>query len=123
MANIDDLVTVQKNGVIAVNALTAALENFRAIYQSFVGTQTFLGANEDALVYVGPGRLVNVVVTAAAAGGTIHDVDSVADANAGNVIFPIPSTIGITQVNIPFVNGLVIKPAATSMVNLTYSEA
>jgi hypothetical protein len=123
MANIDDVVTVQKNGVIALNALTAALENFRAIYQSFVGTQTFLGANEDALVYVGPGRLVNVVVTAAAAGGTIHDVDNVADANAGNVIFPIPSTIGITQVNIPFVNGLVIKPAATSMVNLTYSEA
>lgn len=123
MANIDDLVTVQKNGVIAINALTAALENFRAIYESFVGTDTFLGANEDALIYVGSGRLVNATVTAAAAGGTIHDASTVADANADNVIFPIPSTIGISQVNVPFSNGLVIKPAATSMVSVTYSGA
>lgn len=122
MANIDDLVTVQKNGVVAINALTQALEQFRAIYTSAVGTTTFLGATEDSLVHSGPGRLVNVIVSVAAAGGTIHDASSVSSANASNVIFPIPSTAGFTMVNVPFTDGLVIKPAATSAVGVTYSE-
>jgi hypothetical protein len=122
MANIDDLVTVQKNGVVAVNALTQALEQFRAIYASAVGTATFLGATENSLVYSGSGRLVNVIVSAAAAGGTIHDAASVSAANTTNIIFPIPNTVGLNIVNVPFFDGLVIKPAASSTVGLTYSE-
>ncbi len=122
MANIDDVVTTMKNGVVAINALTAALEQFRVIYSSAVGNNTFLGASEDSLVYAGSGRLVNVIVSVAAAGGTIHDAGSVSAANASNVIFPIPSTTGLTVVNVPFIDGLVIKPAATSTVSVSYSE-
>lgn len=123
MANIDDLVTVQKNGVVAVNDLTAALNAFREIYQNFVGTNTYLGVTDNSLISTGSGRLVNVLVTAAAAGGTIHDAATVAGANTTNIIYPIPNQVGIVQVNVPFFNGLVVKPAATSNVGLTYSES
>lgn len=123
MANLDDVLTVQKNGVIAVNALTAALEDFKAMYESFIGTQRYLGVTESSLVYVGAGRLVNAIVSAAAAGGTIHDAATVAAATTSNVIYPVPNSVGIAQVNVPFVNGLVIKPAAGSTVGVTYSES
>lgn len=122
MANLDDLVTTTKNGVVAINALTQTLEQFRLIYASAVGNATFLGATENSLVYSGSGRLVNVIVSAAAAGGTIHDAASVSAANTANVIFPIPNSVGLSVVNVPFSNGLVIKPASSSTVGLTYSE-
>jgi len=80
VANLDDVVTVQKNGVVALNALTEVLAQFRAIYTSAVGTNSYLGVTENALVYTGAGRLVNVIVSAAAAGGTIHDSATVSGA-------------------------------------------
>lgn len=121
MANIDDLVTVQKNGVVAVNALTAALDAFRVIYTYYVGNMTSVGITDSSLVATGPGRLVNLFVSVAAAGGTVHDASTVAGATASNVIFPIPNATGITQINVPFFNGLVVKPAAASTVGVTYS--
>lgn len=123
MANIDDLVTVQKNGVVAVNALTEVLSQFRAIYASAVGSNSYLGVTDNSLIYSGSGRLVNVIVVAAAAGGTIHDSATVTGANTSNVIFPIPNTVGLTVVNVPFFDGIVIKPAAGSTISVTYSEA
>lgn len=123
MSNITDLVTVAKNGVVAINDLTAALNSFRDIYASSVGDKTYLGISDSSLISTTSGRLVNVSVSVAAAGGTVHDAASVATADASNVIFPIPNQIGITQVNVPFFNGLVVKPASSSTVSLTYSES
>lgn len=122
MSNITDLVTVAKNGVVAINDLTASLNAFRAIYTSAVGTKTYLGISDSSLISTTAGRLVNVSVSAAATGGTVHDAASVATADATNIIFPIPDQVGITQVNVPFFSGLVVKPAASSTVSLTYSE-
>lgn len=122
MANIDDLVTVQKNGVVAVNALTAALDAFKVIYEAFVGTSTYLGASNDSLITQDAGRLVNLTVTVTGAtAGTIHDASSVANATAENVIAVIPVTVGITQINVPFSNGLVLKPGAGQTISITYS--
>jgi hypothetical protein len=123
MANLDDLLTTQKNGVIAINALTEVLANFMSMYENFIGTEAYLGVTESSLVYVGSGRLVNVIVSAAAAGGTVHDAATVATATTANVIFPIPNAVGVVQANVPFLNGLVIRPAAASNVGATYSEA
>lgn len=123
MANLDDIVTVLKNGVVAMNDLTAALNAFRQAYSNFVGNNTYLGITDNSLIYDGPGRLVNVVVSSAAAGGTIHDAASVSTATTSNIIFAIPNAVGTSQVNIPFFNGLVVKPASTSVVGLAYSES
>lgn len=122
MANIDDLVTVQKNGVVGINALTAALEAFMAVYQSYVGTDTYLGATNESLVKEGAGRLVNMVISVAGSTvGTIHDASSVANATANNVISVIPNTVGSGIINVPFTDGLVIKPGAGQTLSITYS--
>lgn len=122
MANIDDLVTVQKNGVVGINALTAALEAFRAVYESFVGTSTYLGATNDSLITQEAGRLVNLTVSVTGAtAGTVHDASTVSAATAANVIAVIPATVGITQINVPFTNGLVLKPGSGQTISITYS--
>lgn len=122
MANLDDVVTVQKNGVVAINALTDALAAFKAIYESFVGTDTFLGISESSLLSQGSGRLVNIVVAVAgSAAGTAHDAASVLDAATDNVIMVIPATVGIYQVNVPFSSGLVIQPGTGQTISVTYS--
>lgn len=106
-----------------MNDLTAALNAFRQAYSGFVGNNTYLGITDDSLVYTGAGRLVNVMVTAGTAGGTIHDAATVAEATAENVIFNLPTTTGLTQVNVPFFDGLVVNPGTSVTVSLTYSES
>jgi hypothetical protein len=122
MANLDDVVTVQKNGVVAVNALVQSLTNFREIYSNVMGGNSAIGISSDSLIMTGAGRLVTVSVITAAAGGTIHDIDTVADATTANAIYTIPNSTGATLVNFPFFDGIVIKPAAGSIVSISYSE-
>jgi hypothetical protein len=122
MANLDDVVTVQKNGVVAVNALVQSLTNFREIYSNVMGGNSAIGISSDSLIMTGAGRLVTVSVITAAAGGTIHDIDAVASATTANAIYTIPNNTGATVVNFPFFDGIVIKPAAGSIVSISYSE-
>ena len=122
MANLDDIVTVLKNGVVAMNDLTASLNAFRQSYSSFVGSKTYLGITDDSLVYTGAGRLVSVLVTGTN-GGTIHDAATVATATAANVIYNLPTTANLYQVNVPFFEGLVVNPGSSVTVSLTYSES
>jgi hypothetical protein len=121
MASLDDVVTVTKNGVVAINALTAALAAFATAYNSFIGDKTFLGATSDNLVATSSGRLVNLIVSVAGSAGTVHDASTVAGATAANVIAVIPATAGVHQINVPFTNGLVIKPGASQTVGVTYA--
>lgn len=122
MANLDDIVTVQKNGVIAVNALVQSLDAFKTIYESFVGNNSVIGLSSDTLVLTGAGRIVSVSVITAAAGGKIYDTNTVSLAADANAIFSIPNASGVTAVNFPFFNGLVIKPGAGSVVSVSYSQ-
>ena len=122
MANLDDLVTVQKNGVVAVNALVQALDFFRTIYESFVGNTSSVGLSGDTLISTNAGRLVTVSVITGVAGGKIYDSSTVLGATDANAIYTIPSAVGATTVNFPFFNGLVIKPASGSVVSISYSE-
>lgn len=123
MANLDDLVTVQKNGVIGINLLTEALAQFRTIYAGFVGSNSFLGITSDTLIMRGPGRLVNVVVNIGSGAGTVHDAASVSAATTDNILFPIPTSTGITTVNMPFTNGLVVLVGTSTNVSVSYSES
>lgn len=122
MANIDDLVTVQKNGVVAINELTQAINSFRDIYSKYVGTNTYLGITDSSLIVTGAGRLVNVSITSGTAGVSIYDSTTVAGAVTSNAIYVNPTSVGITQVNIPFFSGLVVVPGASTTVCITYSE-
>lgn len=121
MANLDDVVTVQKNGVVAVNTLVQALEAFNNIYSNVVGESSFAGISTDTLVLAGAGRVVTVCVIVAAAGGTVHDVDTVGSADNSNAIYGIPNTIGAYTISFPVSTGIVVKPGAGSRVSVSYS--
>lgn len=122
MASIDDLVTVQKNGVVAVNTLVQALIDFRTVYENNAGTSVVTNVASNAKIFDGSGRLVSISVIAAAAGGTIHDADTVANASTDNAIYAIPNNVGIVFLGIPITTGLIIKPASGSVVTAIYSE-
>ena len=122
MANLDDLCTIQKNGVVAVNALVQALDAFKTIYESFVGNTSSVGLSGDTLISTSAGRLVTVSVITAVAGGKIYDSATVVNATDVKAIYTIPNAVGATTVNFPFFSGLVIKPASGSVVSISYSE-
>lgn len=123
MAGLDDLATIQKNGVVAVNSLVQSLIDFKTVYERVAGLSSRVGISENAIIFTGSGRVGTVSVTTAAAGGTIHDAESVTEADGTNIIYAIPNAVGIEVVNFPIVNGLVVKPAAGSVLSISYSEA
>lgn len=123
MAGLDDLATIQKNGVIAVNSLVQGISDFKSAYEKIAGLSSRIGISENSSIFTGGGRIGSVSVTTAAAGGTIHDSESVAEADGTNIIYAIPNAVGIQVVNFPIINGLVVKPASGSVVSISYSEA
>lgn len=126
-ASLDDILTTQKNGVQAVNALVQALNDFKDLYRSFVGTDTTntLTTNSGALIKVGSGRVVNFSVSGSPSSvGFLYDAASVADAidNAPrDIICEIPDQNGIYQANLFFHDGLVLVCGSGMQVNITYS--
>lgn len=121
MANLDDVVTVQKNGVVAINTLVQALDTFNNLYSNVVGEASFAGISTDTLVHSGAGRVVTICVIVAASGGTVHDIDTVGSAANSNAIYGIPNAIGAYTISFPVTTGIVVKPAAGSRVSVSYS--
>jgi hypothetical protein len=126
-ASLDDILTTQKNGVQAVNALVQALIEFKDLYRSFVGTDTTntLTTTSGALIKTGSGRVVNFSVSGTPTTvGYLYDAASVSDAltNAPrDIICEIPATKGIYQANLFFHDGLVVVCGSGMQVNITYS--
>ena len=116
MASLDDILTTQKNGVVAVNGLQQA--NLRG-----QGSFTSATVTADTLVVTGPGRLVNfaVAVDGSAAGG-VYDALTVAAAAAANQLCATPATVGVYQTGQIFTDGLEIKPGTGQSINVTYSR-
>lgn len=115
MASLDDIATIQKNGVIAVNTLNQTL-------QRIYGSNTSATASADTLVLTGPGRLINVSVTVAGTtSGAIHNSNTVAGASATNMLAAIDNTVGIFPMNLLFTSGLVIVVGTGQELNVTYS--
>lgn len=74
MATIDDILTTQKNGVVAINNLSQALSSFYEEYAAIVGKSTSDTLSSDVNVFSGPGRLVGyTVVVAGASTGSLYD--------------------------------------------------
>lgn len=114
MATLDDILTTQKNGVVAINNL-----NQTTAYLGGKITSSVLTAS--TLVVSGAGRLVRVSVIVAGAAGTAYNSNTTAGAGASNALYVIPATVGVHDVGVNFSNGLVISPGAGQSVNVTYS--
>lgn len=116
MASLDDILTTQKNGVVAINALNN-------ITLGNVGTITSMTVTATTLIFVGSGRLVNFSIVVSGSGsGLIHNASSVAAASASNALCATPNTLGVYASGQVFTNGLVIDPGAGQSINVTYSS-
>lgn len=116
MASLDDILTTQKNGVVAVNAL-----NQTTINQ--IGAITSITIDADTVIYVGSGRLVNFSVVV---GGTGESV--IYNATQNNPAPPnssrlcvTPTTAGIYPANLIFTDGLTVLIGPGQAINVTYS--
>jgi hypothetical protein len=114
-ASLDDILTAQKNGVVAINNI--ATSNLRG-----QGTQTSVVVTAPTLVFAAKGFLVNFSVTVAgSAAGTINNSATVAGAAAANVLCVTPTTVGVSYAGQVFSNGLVVSPGTGQSINVTYS--
>ena len=114
-ASLSDLLTTQKNGVVAINGLAQATARS-------LGTQTSATVTAATVIYVGKGYLVNFSVVVAGSGaGTISNTGDTGTVTAANALCAIPATVGITKVGQVFSTGLVVAPGTGQSINVTYS--
>jgi hypothetical protein len=64
-------------------------------------------------VKIGPGTLIAISVTTT---GPCTAHDTTGSAAAGTLLVTTPTAVGVTQVNIPFMNGLLITPTGAAAV-------
>lgn len=114
MASLDDILTTQKNGVVAVNAVA---ENTFGVQ----GRKTYLEINSDTLIHTGQAWVARVSVIVAGAAGTIYDANTVASAITGQRLCIIPATVGIHDILMPVTRGIVVKPGAGQIVSVSYT--
>lgn len=119
MASLDDILTTQKNGVVAVNAL-----NQTTINQ--IGAVTSVTINAPTVIFVGSGRLVNFsVVEAGTNVGAAYNATSFSGLSpatpTSSQLCVIPNTTGIYPASLLFTSGLTVYPGSGQYVNVTYS--
>ena len=116
MASLDDILTTQKNGVIAIGEYPSALAKF-------AGTNNTkeIAAATTQQVKIGSGWFANVsVIVAGTTTGTVYD-SSNTNSLTGLRIYIVPNTVGVFQVQVPFADGLVITTGTGQIVSVTYT--
>lgn len=120
MATLDDILTTQKNGVIAINNLNQTT----AYIGGRVTSATIAAASGTTLIVTGSGRLVNYSITVKGSGaGTIYNALSTTSAAASNALLTTTATqeVGVYSAGLHFSNGLVVTPGTGQSLNVTYS--
>jgi hypothetical protein len=114
MASLDDILTTQKNGVVAINGITNALLRAEGNYTSQTVTA-------DTLVVTGRGFLVNyAVVVAGSADGAIYNYNSTSSPPSSSQLVATVQTLGVYPCSQIFTSGLVISPGTGQSINVTY---
>lgn len=116
MASLGDILTTQKNGVVAINNIFQALSALNP-------TVTSATVTSSTLVITGSGRLISFsVVVAGSANGLIYNAGTPSGGTAANALVATPTTVGVYAANMVFTNGLVIAPGTGQSINVTYSQ-
>ena len=114
-ASLSDILTTQKNGVVAINGLSQS--NLRG-----QGTVTSATVTGSTIVFNGAGYLVRyTVVVAGSTSGLINNASATVAPAATNALCATPNTVGIYPVGMVFTNGLTIVPGTGQSVNVTYA--
>ena len=118
MASLDDILTTQKNGVIAINGINAKLASiFTNTYPSTISAT--IAASSTVLVYAGAGKMFSVSIPVHAGSSQVYVYDSATTGGiaATNLIYAsLPSNASTftpyQSVQLPFTRGLVLKTDA-----------
>lgn len=114
MASLDDILTTQKQGVVAIN-------NLYHYYINQNGTNSAKEITTTTLVQSGTGQVVRVAVIATSSTtGAVYDSNSTT-ALTGKKVYTIPATVGIYEVFMPCMNGIVVDPGAGQTISISYS--
>lgn len=74
-----------------------------------------------SLVKVGVGKVAKVVVlTAGSTAGKISDVATTGGVAAANLIFNIPNTVAVYDLDFPIALGLVVTPGTGQVLSISY---
>lgn len=117
-ASTSDLLTAQKNLVSSVNNLS---QTYIQINGAQVSANIENGAS-PTLVKSSSGRVVNVFVsTEGSTLGIIYDSNTASVPSNATILYKIPNTIGLYQVNMPAGLGIVVSPGTDQVVTVSYS--
>jgi hypothetical protein len=116
VASLDDILSAQKNGVIAINSVVKSNQRGQGIITSATVTT-------GTLIVAGAGYLVSyTVVVAGSANGLINNANTVAGATATNALCATDKTsVGVYKVGLAYTDGIVIVPGTGQSINVTYS--
>jgi hypothetical protein len=113
MSSLSDILTTAKNIVTAVNG---AAQN----YLNVQGAQSLAGITSATVVKASSGRVAVVsVVVAGSAAGAIYDANFASATT--NKLWTIPTTIGLTTINLPTNYGIVVAPGTGQTIAISYS--
>jgi hypothetical protein len=113
-ASLDDILTAQKNGVIALNSIQQSLS-------SEVATTTTAVATSSTFVIAGKGRLLRFsVLVAGTAVGFVYNSATPSGGSSSNALVACPNMIGVYEANVVFDSGLVIAPGSGQSISVTY---
>lgn len=116
MASLDDILTTQKNGVVALNNVFQALSAINP-------TATSATVTTSTLILAGRGRLLSFsVVVAGSASGYIYNSGAPTGGAPANALVATPATVGVYPVNAVFTDGLIVAPGTGQSINVTYSR-
>jgi hypothetical protein len=116
MASLDDILTTQKNAVVALNNVFQALNTLNP-------TTTSSTVTSSTFIIAGKGRLISFsVVVSGTASGLIYNAGTPTGGAAANALVATPTTIGVYNVNMIFTDGLVVAPGTGQSINVTYSQ-
>jgi hypothetical protein len=130
---ISDILTTQKNGVVAINNLNKTLANVGLLLANFplaipTATSVTVAASTTQLVRAGSGRLFGVSIPTHSGSSQIYIYDSatVGGVAATNLIFStLPSNtsgwLSYYDVNLVYASGLVIKTDASTTCAVSYN--
>ena len=109
MASLEDVVTIAKNIVTAINGAAQSYVNVQ-------GAQTITGISASTSLKTTAGRVAVVSVTTA--GST---VGTVYDGATSRPLWVIPNTVGVYVVNMPVTYGILVNPGTSQVVAVSFS--
>lgn len=116
-ASLDDILTTQKNGVVAINAYISAVNRL-------AGTVNAIEVSANTIIKSGAGWFASVsIINAGTTTSYFYDTNIDANIVAGNRILALVSTLalGVYQVQIPFGVGLAFAPGTGAIITVNYS--